>query len=253
MLPRIKQGLRALMHKQKMEKDLDEEIGYHLAKAIQQNIARGMTPDEARRAARAGFGGIDQQKEECRDARGARLLEDLFRDLQLGTRMLLKYRGLTLVIVLMLGLGIGANTAIFSLLNTLLTRVLPVNSPRELVFVQWSGSDGDIEHTFSYPAFERFRDANHSFAGLFAVDNSRVNATIQGEPEMTWGDFVSGSYFDVLGVTAALGRTFSADDDKPGQRPVAVISYAYWERRFSRDPAVIGRTIYLGKIPFTLI
>ncbi|HYL98552.1 MAG TPA: ABC transporter permease, partial [Blastocatellia bacterium] len=253
MLGRARQTWRALTRKPKMDEELDEELSYHLAQAIQQNIARGMTPDEAQRAALIGLGGIERRKEECRDAHAAvRWLSDFIRDLRHGGRMLLRHRGLTFVVVLMLGLGIGANTAIFSLLNSLLVKELPAKDPRGLIFVRRSSLNGEMEG-YSYPAFERIRDYNRSFSGLCAIDNSRLNVTVTGEPEMVWGDFVSGNYFDVLGISAALGRTFSIADDKPGAKPVAVLGHGYWERTFSSDPAVIGAAIFIGKIPFTII
>src|SRR5262249_48609996 len=149
-----------------------------------------------------------------------------------------------------LSLGIGANTAVFSLVDAFVLRLLPVKDPQQLVFVQATRPDGGVTESFSYPTFEQFRDQNRSFAGLFAYDDTHVSVTIVGQPEYLIGDFVSGSYFDVLGVSARLGRTFSAEDDRPGMEPVAVISDAYWERRFGRDLTAVGKTIYLNKIPF---
>jgi ABC-type antimicrobial peptide transport system permease subunit len=253
MLDAIRSRLRALFQRKQVEQDLNDELGYHLEKALQQNIARGMSAPEAQREAHLGLGGVEQIKEASRDARGVRLFDDLYRDLRYGARMLAKHRGLTLVIVLTLGLGIGANTAIFSLLDALLTRELPVKSPRELVFVQRYTAGGGVEQDFSYPAFERLRDANRSLAGIFALDTSRVSATIDGQPQLVVAGFVSGSYFDVLGIGAALGRTFTAADDRPGGAAVAVVSFAFWQNGFAGDPSIVGKTVYLGRIPFSII
>jgi ABC-type antimicrobial peptide transport system permease subunit len=187
------------------------------------------------------------------------MLADFWQDLRYGVRMLMQKPGFTLIAALTLGLGIGANTAVFSLVDAFLLRSLPVKEPRQLVFVQAALSKGGTDCCFPYSTFEQLRDRNRSFAGVFAVrgtGNSKVlpvSVTIGGEPEIVAGDFVSGGYFDVLGVPALLGRTFTAVDDQPGRTPVAVISHAYWERRFARDPAVVGKTIYAGRLPFTVI
>jgi predicted permease len=180
-------------------------------------------------------------------------MRTLWQDLRYGVRMLAKRPGFTLIVALTLALGIGANTAVFSLIDAFLFKLLPVRDPQQLVFVRATNPRDGITDSFPYPIFEQFRDRNRSFSGVFAVDNTRVSVTVEGQPEMVWGDFVSGSYFDVLGVSAILGRTFTADDDQAGKPPVAVISSGYWERRFGRDPAAIGKTIYLAKIPFTVI
>jgi predicted permease len=180
-------------------------------------------------------------------------MQTLRQDLLYGIRILAKRPGFTLIVALTLALGIGANTAVFSLIDAFLLKLLPVRDPQQLVFVRATNPRGEITGSFPYPIFEQFRDQNRSFSGIFAYDHTRVSVTVEGQPEMVWGDFVSGSYFDVLGVSAILGRTFTADDDQAGKQPAAVISSGYWRRRFGRDPAVIGKTIYLAKIPFTVI
>jgi predicted permease len=180
-------------------------------------------------------------------------MQTLRQDLLYGIRILAKRPGFTLIVALTLALGIGANTAVFSLIDAFLLRLLPVRDPQQLVFVRATNPRGGITGSFPYHIFEQFRDQNRSFSGIFAYDHTRVSVTVEGQPEMVWGDFVSGSYFDVLGVSAILGRTFTADDDRAGKQPAAVISSGYWGRRFGRDPAVIGKTIYLAKIPFTVI
>src|SRR5262245_65355325 len=180
-------------------------------------------------------------------------MQTLWQDLRYGLRMLAKRPGFTLIVALTLALGIGANTAVFSLIDAFLLKLLPVRDPQQLVLVHATNPRGAITDSFPYPIFEQFRDQSRSFSGVFAYDHTRVSVTVEGQPEMVRGDFVSGSYFDVLGVSAILGRTFTADDDQAGKQPVTVISGGYWERRFERDPAVIGKTIYLARIPFTVI
>src|SRR5262245_17146298 len=180
-------------------------------------------------------------------------MQTLWQDLRYGLRMLAKKPGFTLTVALTLALGIGANTSVFSLIDAFLLTLLPVREPQQLVFVRATNPKGGITGGFPYPIFEQIRDQSRSFSGVFAVDSTRISVTVEGQPEMVWGDFVSGSYFDVLGVSAILGRTFTADDDQAGKQPAAVISSGYWGRRFGRDPTVIGKTIYLAKIPFTVI
>jgi hypothetical protein len=177
----------------------------------------------------------------------------LLADLRYGFRMLVKNPGFTAVAVLTLALGIGANTAIFSLVDAFLLRRLPVKSPEQLVFVARVTPKGRTKNDFPYPTFEQLRDQNQSFSSLFAWDEASVAVTVDGEPAFVPADFVSGNYFDVLGVDASLGRTFTSDDDQPGRKPVAVISYTYWQRQFAGNPALIGKAIYLGGIPFTVI
>ncbi|HEY6291250.1 MAG TPA: ABC transporter permease [Terriglobia bacterium] len=177
----------------------------------------------------------------------------LLQDLRYGMRTLAKNRGFAAVAVLTLALGIGANTAIFSLVDAFLLRQLPVKDPQQLVLVNRVTPTGGVEDDFPYRTFEQFRDRSHSFSGMFAWDDSTMSVTVDGQPEFLAGDFVTGGYFDVMGVGTILGRTFKADDDKPGKTPVAVLSYNYWKRRFSEDPAVLGKSIYLAGIPFSVI
>ena len=177
----------------------------------------------------------------------------LLQDLRFGSRMLRKNPSFTVVAILLLGLGIGANTAIFSLVDAFLWRSLPVKDAERLVFVRAREPKGREIGAFPYAIFEQIRDHNESFSSAFALDDSRVSVTVDGEPEMVWGDFVSGNYFETLGVRSITGRVFTPEDDQPGKPPVAVISYAYWERRFGRDASTVGKTISLGKTSFTVI
>jgi len=180
-------------------------------------------------------------------------MDGLLQDVRYGFRVLLKTPVVTAVAILTLALGIGANTAVFSLADAFLWSRLPVKDPEQLVFVYERLPNGRAEWSFPYAVFERLRDGNHSLSGLFAFDATHVSVTIDGQPEYVDADFVSGGYFDVLGVGAARGRTLRAGDDQPGRPVVAVISDRYWQRRFARDPAVFGRTIYVGKVPVTVV
>src|SRR5262247_2138270 len=174
----------------------------------------------------------------------------MFQDLRYAARMLLKHPGFTCVAVLTLGLGIGANTAIFSLIDAILLKRLPVKQPEQLVLLRHSNSRG-TENTFAYRTYEQFRDQNQVLSGLLAYHPLRLSVSVDGQPEpAVAGQLVSGNYYAVLGVHAALGRTIVPDDDRaPGESPVCVISHNYWQRRFAGDPAIVGKTIHLGGAP----
>ncbi len=235
------------------DEDLRQELEGHLQMAMDDRTERGENPVQAREGARREFGNVDLVRGVTRAQWGWDWVESLLQDIRYGARMLRKNPGFTSVAILTLALGIGANTAIFSLVDAFLLKLLPVKDPKQLVVVKRTDPEGGIENDFPLSTFEQFRDRSRSFSGIFARDNSRVSITVNGHPELVWGDFVSGSFFDVLGIHAMLGRTFTPDDDQGGMKPVALITHDFWVRRFGRDPSVIGKTIYLGKIPFTVI
>jgi len=187
-----------------------------------------------------------------------RLEDEMFQDLRYGVRMLLKSKGLTVVAAISLALGIGANTAIFSLIDAVLLKMLPVERPEQLYFIQNLGPRRPEGGAPPYPCFERFRDQNQSFSGLAAFTSQNPKLNIDGQVEEVPGQFVSGNYFSLLGVNAVLGRTLSPSDDSvPGRGGqdglVAVISYNYWTRRFGQRPEVIGKVIRFGNFPVTII
>lgn len=182
----------------------------------------------------------------------------LWQDIRYGVRVLRKSPGFTAVAVLTLALGIGANTAIFTLIETLMLKTLPVKDPQQLALVTVNASYGR-NAAFSYPFYLQWRDGNQSFSGLFtATSISRYNMTVGGtegaEPKRVQVQAVSGNFFDVLGVPAAMGRTLTANDDRPDARqPVAVISYGFWQRRFGLDPTIIGRAVNLEDMAVTIV
>ncbi|MEK6410734.1 MAG: ABC transporter permease [Acidobacteriota bacterium] len=188
-----------------------------------------------------------------------RLEDEMFQDLRYGVRLLLKSKSFTVVAVFSLALGIGANTAIFSLIDALLLKPLPVKDPQQLVVFSVVRQGGN-DVTFSYPLFERFNQANHSFAGIVASnggDKMRMSVAepgAGGQLESVQAEQVSGNYFSVLGVNAVTGRTLTEEDDRASDpQPVAVISYDFWQRRFGLDPGVVGRKIILEDFPFIVI
>jgi MacB-like protein len=273
MLKKLRLRLRALFFKSKMEDDLQAELRFHLEREIEENIIRGMTPEEARCAAIRTFGSVERVKEESRDVRGIRLLEELGQDLRYGMRMLLKQPGFTLVVVVTLALGIGANTVVFSLLDAVLLKTLPVKEPERLVLFRllsgeksiFSSGTSDvgggldqatglkISTSFPYPAFEYFRARNQSLSDVFAFALLRqVNVSVDGHPEIVVGQVVSGDYFAGLGLPALLGRILMDADDRADAAPAAVISYKYWQRRFGGDPAAVGKVVYLSDTAFTI-
>src|SRR6266542_3575606 len=180
-------------------------------------------------------------------------MQTLIQDLRFGARMLLKKPGFTLIAIITLGLGIGANTAIFSLVNTVALRPLPVAEPERIVEVTPLGRVASIG-AFSYPGYKDFRDKNEVFDGLAAYIPAPMNLSQNGVNERVWGYLASGNYFDVLGVRAFKGRIFTQEDDRiPGAHPVAVVSYGCWQRRFGGDPNLVGRGVKLNGHDFTII
>src|SRR5215813_7480738 len=218
--------LRSLFRRSQVEEELDEELRYHIERQIEEHIAKGMTPEEARYAALRAMGGVERRKQECRDMRRVRLIEDLTQDVRYGLRTLRKSPGFTAVAALSLALGIGANTAIFSLVNTVLLRPLPIENPERLVSLNYASDKGDnVESIFSYLNYRDLRDRNSALDGLIAYRMAPISLSHDGISERAWGYLATGNYFDVLGVKPALGRLLRPeDDDAEGAHPVVVIS-----------------------------
>jgi predicted permease len=180
-------------------------------------------------------------------------MESIGHDIRYGLRALRQSPGFCAAAVVTLAFGIGASTAIFSMFDAFILRPLPVKEPRRLALIKCVDASGKTEGEFPDAVFKQFRDRNQSFTGIFAYDATRVSLTAGGEPEFVAGDFVSGDYFDILGVRAAIGRTFTADDDRPGREPLAVISHNYWKQRFGSDRSAIGAVITVGGVTFHIV
>jgi predicted permease len=252
-----------------MEDELQTELQFHLEREIEENIVRGMTPEEARYAALRSFGGVERVKEESRDLRGVRLVEELWQDLRYGLRMLRTSKGFTIVAVLSLALGIGANTALFSVVDAVLLKTLPVAEPEQLVLFDWqaglpfrtNGMSGTSSERslFRYDVFEKMRQASAArpespLSDFFAFAPIYEGISVVGDQaEIINGQAVSGGYYVGLGVQPILGRAITDEDDKPGAAPVVMLSYQFWQDRFGSSPAVIGQPLKLNKMPFTII
>jgi len=240
--------LRSLIRRRTVEQDLDDELGLHLERLVGRHVADGLPHDEAVRRARLEFGGLDQVKEDYRDALGTRVVDEVIRDLRVAVRSLRATPTVTLVATLSLALGIGANTAIFSLVDSLLLRALPVAAPQQLV-TALNGSSG--------ATWEQIRQRAGLFGGALAWSGQRFEISGQsGEAAPLDGLYVSGEFFSTLGVRPILGRALVAADDVRGggaEGPAAVISHGLWQRRYAGAPAVLGQSLVLEHVPFTIV
>lgn len=257
--------LRSLFRQSSVERELSDELRFHLEKLSEENVKKGMTPEEARYAALRELGGVEQIKEECRDVRRVNYIESLLQDIRYGLRQLRRNPGFTTVAVITLALGIGANTAVFSFIDAVILRMLPVRHPEALVLFgpgDQSGNsdnfpDGEM-HLFSYPIYREMQQKNRVFSGVAAFGSGEAGlyGTVgaSGNLEAMEVALVSGTYFNVLGVNPLLGRVFTdADDRTLGGDPMAVISYGWWSSRFSRDPAIAGKTLTIEGTVYTII
>ncbi len=239
-------NLGSVFHKNRAEKQMDDELRFHLEKQIEQNIAQGMSPKEARYAALRQFGNVSSMQEECRDRWNVRFIEELARDLRYGLRQLRRNPGFTTVAILTLALGIGANTAIFSIVNGVLLKPLPYPQPSHLMTV-WGRFTGiglpEDRNWISAPEFRDLKEFSHCFTGLAAMDNATFNIAGGGRPERIQGAFVSPSFFSILGVDPVRGRAFTPEEGEPGNNQELLLSYGLWQRRFGGDPGIVGRTL----------
>ncbi|HEX8146727.1 MAG TPA: ABC transporter permease [Pyrinomonadaceae bacterium] len=252
MLSKLRHRLRALLRKSEMDREMDEEVRFHLEREAEENARRGMTPSEARRAALLTFGGVERVREECREARGVRIIKDLWQDLHYGVRTLRKQPGFTLVAVLTLALGIGASTTIFSAVNPILFEPLPYPQADRLVMVLETFDNG-ARNPGTFGMYRGLAERSRSFDALAVYKTWQPAMSGADHPERFEGQRVSAEYFRVLGIGPALGRDFQTSDDLTGVPGVVIISDALWRRRFGADPAIVGRTVTLDDSPCTII
>jgi predicted permease len=265
----VRYRLRALFRGGQLDRETEEEMRFHVDMVAREYEAAGHTPPEARRRALQDFGGLTRKKEETRGARGVRWLEDLGRDLRYGLRMLRKSPVFTAVAIVSLGLGIGANTTIFSLVDAVLLRSLPVPDPQQLRVINWTG-DGRVAFTgstnqppgqrlavrdaVSYAVFEAVRQQCAGRAEIFGYKRlSEVTAQLAGESFVAEGLMVSDNFFKGLGVGASFGRVFTSADQEAESAGWVILSHNWWEQRFGGDPDVLGKTVTLNGHPFTVV
>lgn len=240
----------------KFESDMDRELRFHIEQATADYIAQGMTPAEARARAFREFGSIELTKDELRDTRVMRWLYDVGQDLRYAFRGLRQSPGFALTAVIVLALGIGANTAVFTLFHRTLLASLPVEKPEELVELNCANplEPEDIGCGSSYPGFLMFAARTDLFRGIFTyAPLPPVNAAYEGASDVATGIQVTGGYYQVLGVKPALGRLLDPSDDSPNAPPVVVLSYPYWNGRFGGDSDIIGKTISINGRAMTVI
>ena len=255
--------LRALFHRKRVDHDLQDELDFHIQMLTRKNQLRGVDSDEARRQALVKFGGLSRVEEECRDERRVRFIENVVQDLRFAIRRMSRDRGLTAVALISLALGIGANAAIFTLMNAVFLRSLPVRDPAGLLLLGDARSQGfsasihDSVSAYSWDLYKHLRDADilESLASFQSADNTLLSIR---RPGWTYSSPavvkpVSGNYFDVLGVGTVMGRTITTSDDSESAAPTAVVSYRYWMERLDGNSAVIGSTISINGSPFSII
>jgi putative ABC transport system permease protein len=237
---RLRSWLHTMLRRSRMESEMDAELRFHM-ETYAEDLMRGggVSREEAMRRARLEFGGIERVKEESREARGAKIVETLLQDLRYGARMLRKNPGFTAVAVLTLALGIGANTAIFSLVDGILLRPLPFSMPQNLVSI--TGTTG----TYPKGGFVALREQMKSLDAAAYFEGHEFNLTGRGDPVRLSGVLVSAEFFTLLGARPELGRPFYPGDDKAGQDNYVILSHALWQQRFAADPSIIGRPIEL--------
>jgi predicted permease len=246
--------LYGFLRRGRVESEMDEELRFYIHMRMQENILRGMTPDQARRDAERRFGNFEHIKDLCRDVRGGGMLDTLWQDVRFGSRMLVRSRAVTIVAVLALALGIGANTAIFSVVNSVLLKPLPYKSSERLVMVWEDATKYGFAHNTPAPAnFIDWREQGEAFEDMAALIDQSFNLTDVGEPERIEGQRVSASLFPLLGVEPVLGRAFLPEEDRPEGNRVVILSHGLWRRRFGLDENIIGKTLNLNAELFTVV
>ena len=249
---------RAFSGKAPRDADFEQELAAHLDLAIEENLRRGLSPEEARRQALIRFGGVEQSREQQRAARGLPALDILMQDLRYTLRTLRRDLGFTFIAVLILALGIGANIAVFSVVDTLMLRPLPFHDPARLLWIGPKVFDGNWSAaTYSIDAWQELRERNRSYqdvAGYFAfssADNLKLMG--HGEPRPATGIMVTDNFFQTLGVSPAMGRVFRANESLKGAPNVVVLSNSFWRRQFHSDPNIVGTSLDIGGQNATVI
>jgi predicted permease len=242
----------------RLEQELDKELRFHFEQQVAENIRTGMTEEQARRTTRLAFGGLNQVKEDCRESRGTLWVTSVAQDLRFTLRTLRRDRAFTMAAVLILALGIGANIAVFSVVDTILLRPLPFRDARRLAWIAGNNGIGALsDTTFRVDAYEEIRRHNQSFQDMTAyvpfLATSDAKMTGRGEPRVLAGVWVSGNFFPMLGIQPQLGRLFTPEETVKGGRPAVLLSYPFWQRQFAGNPAIVGQAITLNNRNVTVV
>ncbi|SRR5581483_10514458 len=245
--------IQFLLRRKKIEREIDREVRFHIERQMEENLRRGMAPDEARRTARLSVGGVEQIKEECRDARLGRVVETTLEDIRYGLRVLVKNPGFASTAIITLALGIGVNTAIFSVVYGILLRPLPYRNGGEIVVLHQLATKIHANIPFSAKEIFNYREDTRTLESL--VEHHTMSFLLLGNDtaERVQTAVVSANFFDVLGVKPLLGRTFVASDDTPKADAVLVLSYKYWQTRHGGDPHIVGAVFHMNNRPHTVI
>ena len=255
-------NLLRFFRRRRQDADLASEIAAHIEADRAENLACGLTPEEADRRARIKFGPARRVHEDLWRQNSFAWVEGITRDLKYALRSLAHAPGFAITVIFIMTLGIGANTAVFSVMNAVLLKSLPVADPHRVLYLRIDGqpdgatNTGDSDSSFSYPVYDALRHQDRAFSDVMAYvplsNDGKAAVRIDAAPEVAKGDMVSGNFFSGLGVRMARGRGFTSDDDQH-HAPIAVLSYSYWTRRFSRSPNVLGQTFFVKGVPLTIV
>ena len=248
---KLRSWSQTTLRRSRVESEMDAEIRFHIEAFAADLVRSGVSREEAMRRARIEFGGVERVKEEGREARGMHFLDEIRQDFRYGQRVLRKSPGFAVVAVLTLALGIGATTAIFSVVNAVLLRPLAIEDPSHVVLLQeqWKGSAGDV----SVGNFKDIKEQSSSFVQVSCSNNASFNLETQDIPERVDGEIATFNYFATFGVQPLVGRVFAADEDRPGQAPVVVISERFWRTRLHADPSIVGKQIRVNGLPTAVV
>src|SRR5580698_8056698 len=257
-------GLRVLLNKEKQSLEMEEELRGFMEAAVQGRLRDGLSRDEAMRAARVEMGSVESVKQKVYASRWESTAESVWQDVCYGVRQLIRSPNFTLVTVLTLALGIGANTAIFTLVHGVMMKTLPVAHPEQLYRVgsgdlccAWGGLQ-DSWGLFDYPFYQKLVSNNSGIDQLAAFSGGSNSKTVHradssGTPQTLASIYVSGNYFSTLGVQPMAGRLLKPEDDRPESPPVAVMGYQFWQNYFASDPSIVGSKLTINRLPFTLV
>src|SRR5205809_1235615 len=245
--------LKATFWKRPFDRALDAEIQFHLDVQIEENLQKGMTPGEARAAARRSFGGLEQMKETYRDQRGFPSLDSVIQDIRFSLRILRRSPGFTLVAVLTMALGIGANTAVFSVVNAVIMRPLRLPDPQRLMVILSTRKAGSEPFWSAQGVYVDWRERSVSFETIAGPRATQMILTGAEQARQVSVAATSYDFFRLMGARPLIGRSFTEDEDQLGQTPVALLDVGFWRREFGADPKILGRTVVLDEKSFTII